>query len=152
MGTLVCHLKAVMVNPVKGSLTNWCGTCLRAVLVPPQYAPVVTSGGLELICGECLDKQPDGADHVEDREAWMRENVRCSSCGGPLGEVINLVALQRLTTWQYPVASDFLARENGRAVAMCCDGCLDFQRRPIEAVEFRADGVVYHPVEDLAKI
>lgn len=81
-----------------------------------------------------------------------RRLVRCSACGGSIGDRVNLVVLNRKATWKHPTAGNVLTGESGQAVAVCCDQCCDARRPPVEAVELNGDTVTYHPVESLEEI
>jgi len=83
-----------------------------------------------------------------------RRRVRCCACAGSLrrSKHVNLVSLQRRATWQYPVWRNVLTGEDGEAVAVVCDACLDANREIQEAVEFRGAEVLYHTVIDLERL
>ncbi len=79
----------------------------------------------------------------------IRQRVHCCACRGTIAGRVNIVALGRKATWEYPSASNVITGTSGGAVAICCDPCMD-SRQPIqEAVEYRGEEVVYHPVEGL---
>lgn len=86
--------------------------------------------------------------------AQIAAKVRCGACGGKIGR-LNMVTLDRRALWQYPTSSNLLI-PNGpsRAVAMCCDTCVDQRPMPEikEVVEFRGGKVVYHAVEFLESL
>lgn len=85
----------------------------------------------------------------------IRERVRCCACGGMLRRgTINMVGLEKIATWKYPVAGNFVTGESGRAVAIVCDGCVRRKKEPTRAVEFRSASddkveVHYHRLETL---
>jgi hypothetical protein len=81
----------------------------------------------------------------------IRKKVRCSSCQQPINDRINLVELQRKAKWEYPSAGNVLTGETGKAVAICCDACIDEKCLPVEAVELRGEEVVYHPIMSLER-
>jgi hypothetical protein len=81
----------------------------------------------------------------------IARKTRCGACGGQVRRV-NFVMIELKATWEYPTAGNVVTGESGRAVAVVCDACIDAQRRVREAVEFRGDEVVYHPLESLEKI
>lgn len=83
--------------------------------------------------------------------AEIRDKVRCSACQGKISR-INLVQLDRLATWEYPVCGNVVTGEQGRAVAILCGPCADGRREVKEAVEFREGEVVYHPIETLTEL
>ena len=84
--------------------------------------------------------------------AEIRRKVRCSACRGPIRDRVNLVLLRRKATWRFPTAGNVLTGEEGHAVAICCEACIDGKRDVVEAVEFAGDAVVYHSVSELEKL
>lgn len=87
----------------------------------------------------------------------VRRKVRCGCCRGKLGRLVNFVELGRRAAWEYPSAGNVITGEFGRAVAVICTKCVRQCRHPghppiLEAVEFRGDEVVYHPVEELEEV
>jgi hypothetical protein len=81
----------------------------------------------------------------------MARRVHCCSCGGKIRR-INLVELDRRAAWKYPTAGNVITGEEGKAVAILCDPCIEHKVTITEAVEFTEGGaVLYHPIESLEK-
>jgi hypothetical protein len=87
-------------------------------------------------------------------ESQIRQVVRCCVCRGSLvrSAHINLVALGRRATWDYPTAGNVLTGARAEAVAIVCDECLTGVKQPEFAVEFRDGEPVYHTVGSLERI
>jgi hypothetical protein len=100
----------------------------------------------------------------QDSTEWIFETHRCCSCLRLLKEAgptsINLVQLEYLASWEYPVMGNVLQGTTGIACAVVCDECLE-AKAPIKfAIEYYGRGadafsekiVVYHPIKQLKKI
>lgn len=89
-------------------------------------------------------------------EEWIRAKVRCCACGGSLknSRYINIITLDKLATWEYPVWGNVLVKEKypeNRASAILCDKCIRKKAKPKYAVEWdnKHTYVRYHKVEGL---
>jgi len=82
---------------------------------------------------------------------FIQAHVRCGACGGKIGRV-NLCALNRRATWKYPVSGNVISGDEGRAVAVLCDACIDSRRGIREAIEITDQQVHYHPVGELDEL
>jgi hypothetical protein len=81
----------------------------------------------------------------------IRRRVHCCACRGKIDRV-NLVDIDRLASWKYPTGANLLTGESGKAIAICCDPCIEGKQPILEAVEFTDNGgVLYHPLEELPK-
>ncbi len=81
--------------------------------------------------------------------------AHCCACRKPgphAPDHINLVALRRRPTWEYPSAGNALTGDGPCAVAIVCDDCVAAQRVILEAVELRDRRVVYHDVYYLEEL
>jgi hypothetical protein len=86
---------------------------------------------------------------------------KCCISGKPMStsEYINLVALDYVPTWEYPISGNVLIpKYQTRAVAIVHDdempakGLYVHEDQIKFAVEFRGEEIIYHPIEDLQKI
>lgn len=86
--------------------------------------------------------------HTEE----IAQRVRCCGCGGPVGRV-NVVETDYRAAWPYPRSGNVLTGDDGRAVAIACDACVEAGTGAItRAVEFRGDEVIYHPLDSLDRL
>lgn len=89
-------------------------------------------------------------------EDFIREKIKCCSCGGSLknSKYINAICLDKLATWDYPVWNNILVEDKypeKRAVAYVCDECVENGKEPKYAVEWDEERktVKYHPIDEL---
>lgn len=88
----------------------------------------------------------------EDIICWIRENVKCCSCGHSLknSKYINGISLNKIATWKHPSWGNLYVKgSHGRAISFQCDSCLNEKKTINYAVEFKDKNVIYHPVEKL---
>ena len=91
----------------------------------------------------------------------IKKNGKCCVSGKPLStsENINMVSIDYIPSWEYPVAGNVLIPNyTKRAIAIVHDdelqpGATHIMEGKIKfAVEFRGEEIIYHPLEDLQKI
>ncbi|MEW6573161.1 MAG: hypothetical protein AB1374_05960 [Bacillota bacterium] len=111
------------------------------------------------LCSRCAER----SDVDKGPEDLLRRDGVCCSCGKLLASSLhlNLVALNKRATWRYPVWDNMLLKPEHeripRAVSVVCDKCVDGERIPAWAVEFRFGDsgraeIVYHEVTDLQDV
>ena len=88
-----------------------------------------------------------------DKEQLIAK-VRCSCCKGKMSEDFLVLEYYRLAAWETPRANNPLNGQDELAVGFLCQACFSAYQSPgaNEAVEFRGEEVVYHPIDDLQKI
>ena len=93
---------------------------------------------------------------MSEAEGKIRAKVKCCACEGSLklSKHLNLVCLDKLATWKYPMWGNILVMDRhpmNRASAILCDRCIEKKRVPRFAVEWSSDYKIvrYHKVEDL---
>lgn len=83
----------------------------------------------------------------------VRGKVKCCACGVTMqsSKHINLIALERKSTWKYPECGNVLTGEKSRASAIICDECLKQNSEIKYAVEWDESltSVKYHDVNKL---
>lgn len=79
------------------------------------------------------------------------KQANCCSCGRLMGQskALNLVALNKVAGWSYPVAGHIEADVPDQAIAVVCDSCVHKGALPSWAIEFAGDEIKYHAVDEL---
>jgi len=90
----------------------------------------------------------------ENIEDWARKNVKCCACGGKMetSKFINLVGLEKLATWKFPVFGQIdIPDYKPRAAAIVCDECKQKKEKIRYCIEFEGSlyQVKYREVDSL---
>lgn len=88
------------------------------------------------------------------KDEQIKAEGKCCACDEPLqnSKHLNLIALDRKATWEYPTWGNVLLHLHGYAVAILCDNCVKKGKAAKYAVEFKDDKIIYHDVETLQEI
>ncbi|MEP7317185.1 MAG: hypothetical protein ABI921_00535 [Panacibacter sp.] len=88
-------------------------------------------------------------------EQKLHNEGRCCITGKSLKDSKNLnwVQLNIKAKWTFPVWGNFITGEENMAIAYVHDDCINteghVQGEIINAVEFKNNEIIYHPVKDL---
>lgn len=78
--------------------------------------------------------------------------ARCGACGGKVGGILNLTALDRRPMWDFPSGGNVASGWGPCAMAVVCDDCIETKREIVEVVELRDGEIFYHAVEALEEL
>jgi hypothetical protein len=91
-----------------------------------------------------------------DFETLIRTKGKCCATDLPIStsESINLVGLNKIATWKFPIVGNVLTGEHGKAAALVHDDAINpdgsLKCEIKYAIEFKGDDILYHPIDQLA--